>query len=181
MSMQNNTQSSEPIMLAQAGAASASSNNDAGFKLPGNDAASAGGNAASSSAAATAANGASGAGNSGTAAGNGAVTGAPGIEGAAQADTSTRDLTLGGGIFLVLLLAFFFARGAYVNHLVARRVAPSSAGSAGWMLFIGLSFLSASLVLALINSAKYLSFWVTGPLLLVGFGTLIGAVLTGRR
>ncbi len=132
---------------------------DAGFKLPGADAASAPPASASTS----------------------APVATTTIEGAPQSDTATRDLTLGGGIFLVLLLAFFFARGAYVNHLVARRVAPSSAGSAGWLLFIGLSFLSASLVLALINSAKYLSFWVTGPLLLVGFGTLIGALLTGRR
>lgn len=139
---------------------------DAGFKLPGADAASAPPVSATSSAPVASA--------------PAPVTGTS-IEGAPQSDTSTRDLTLGGGIFLVLLLVFFFARGAYVNHLVARRVAPSSAGSAGWLLFIGLSFLSASLVLALINSAKYLSFWVTGPLLLVGFGTLIGALLTGRR
>jgi hypothetical protein len=135
---------------------------DAGFRLPGNDAASAPPATTTTTTTTAPAPGTS-------------------IEGAPQNDTSTRDLTLGGGIFLVLLLAFFFARGAYTNHLVARRVAPSSAGSAGWLLFVGLSFLSASLVLALINSAKYLNFWITGPLLLVGFGTLIGALLTGRR
>lgn len=163
------SEQAKPIMLAQASnsaasGSSASSGNDAGFRLPGSD------GSAGSSAAAVAGNTAS------------ANTAAPiGIEGARELDTSTRDLTLGGGIFLVLLLAFFFARGAYVNHLVARRVAPSSAGSAGWLLFIGLSFLSASLVLALINSAKYLNFWVTAPLLLVGFGCLVGALLTGRR
>lgn len=103
------------------------------------------------------------------------------LAGAPQIDTSARDLTLGGGIFFVLLLAFFFARGAYVNHLVARRVAPSSAGSAGWLLFVGLSFFSAAVVLALINSAKYLSFGITVPLVVVGLATLIGAVLVGRR
>jgi hypothetical protein len=165
------SEQAKPIMLAQASTAAASGSiagsspgNDAGFRLPGNDA------AASSAAAAGSANAGA------------TTTAAPiGIEGARELDTSTRDLTLGGGIFLVLLLAFFFARGAYVNHLVARRVAPSSAGSAGWLLFIGLSFLSASLVLALINSAKYLNFWITAPLLLVGLGCLIGALLTGRR
>jgi hypothetical protein len=105
-----------------------------------------------------------------------------GIEGVQQAaDTSARDLTLGGGIFLVLLLVFFFARGAYVNHLVARRVAPASAGSAGWLMWIGLAFLSASVVLALINPSQYLRIAITGPLVLVGSGTLIAAVLTGRR
>ncbi len=105
-----------------------------------------------------------------------------GIEGVQQApDTSARDLTLGGGIFLVLLLVFFFARGAYVNHLVARRVAPASAGSAGWLMLIGLAFLSASVVLALINPSQYLRMAITGPLVVVGSGTLIAAVLTGRR
>lgn len=157
-------QSSNP-----SGSGAGNANNDAGFSLPGNEA-----SAAASAAAASASTPATGGGTTGI-----------GIEGVAQApqaaDTSTRDLTLGGGIFLVLLLAFFFARGAYVNHLVARRVAPSSAGSAGWLLFIGLAFLSASVVLALINPDQYLRWAITAPLMVVGFCTLIGAILTGRR
>ncbi len=165
---------------------SPSSTADAGFKLPGADAASAAigssapvANAASATNAASAPVSASAHGNASM--GANASTGTSTIDGAPQTDTSTRDLTLAGGIFLVLLLAFFFARGAYVNHLVSRRVAPGSAGNAGWLLFIGLAFLSGAIVLALINAEKYLSLWVTGPLVLVGLGSLLGAVLTGRR
>ena len=48
-------------------------------------------------------------------------------------DTSARDLVLGAGVFLVLMVVFFFARNAFTQHLVVRRVAPSKAGSAGWL------------------------------------------------
>ena len=44
-------------------------------------------------------------------------------------DTSGRDLAIGGAVFLVLLVIYFFVRNAYVHHLVVKRVAPSSAGS----------------------------------------------------
>ncbi len=169
---------------------SSSNTADAGFKLPGADAASAA-TVATGSSAPAATNAASAPPVPASEPGNASMevnanTGNTGagtstIDGAPQTDTSNRDLTLAGGIFLVLLLAFFFARGAYVNHLVSRRVAPGSAGNAGWLLFIGLAFLSGAIVLALINAEKYLSLWVTGPLVLVGLGSLLGAVLTGRR
>ena len=97
------------------------------------------------------------------------------------ADTSTRDVAIGGAIFLVLLVVFFFARNAFVHHLVVRRVAPSTAGSAGWLLFLGLGFLSAAAVLAIINASKYLTLGVTGPLVFVGLVSLIAALFIGRR
>ncbi|GAB2851968.1 hypothetical protein GCM10027277_20390 [Pseudoduganella ginsengisoli] len=103
------------------------------------------------------------------------------VQGAPATDTSTRDVAVGGAIFLVLLVVFFFARNAYANHLVRRRVAPSSADTAGWLMFFGLSFLSGALVLAIINSSKFLSLAVTGTLLLAGVGALAGAFFTGRR
>lgn len=96
-------------------------------------------------------------------------------------DTSTRDLSIGAAVFLVLLIIYFFARNAYVHHLVVRRVAPSSAGSAGWLMFVGLGFLSAAAVLAIINAARYLTLAVTGPLVAVGVLALIAALLVGRR
>jgi hypothetical protein len=96
-------------------------------------------------------------------------------------DTSARDLALGAGVFLVLMVVFFFARNAFTQHLVVRRVAPSAAGSAGWLLFAGLSFLSAAALLALINAGKYLTLAIAGPLLLVGLAGLVGAALVGRR
>ena len=105
---------------------------------------------------------------------------APG-EGAPATDTSARELAIGGGVFVVLMVVFFFVRNAWTHHLVVRRVAPSAAGSAGWLLFVGLSFVSAAAVLALINASKFLNFAMTGTLVVVGIVSLIGAVLVGRR
>ncbi|UVW28078.1 hypothetical protein [Massilia sp. H6] len=105
------------------------------------------------------------------------TTGAP----APVTDTSTRDLAIGALVFVVLLVVYFFVRNAYVHHLVVRRVAPSSAGSAGWMLFVGLAFLSAAAVLAIINASQFLTFAVTGPLVAVGLIALVAALFVGRR
>ncbi|MFC5511624.1 hypothetical protein ACFPOU_10870 [Massilia jejuensis] len=96
-------------------------------------------------------------------------------------DTSTRDLAIGGAVFLVLLVVYFFVRNAYVHHMVVRRVAPSTAGSAGWLLFVGLSFLSAAVVLAVINASRYLTLGVTAPLVAVGLVALVAALVVGRR
>ncbi|MYN09021.1 hypothetical protein [Pseudoduganella aquatica] len=103
------------------------------------------------------------------------------VQGAPATDTSTRDLAIGGAVFLVLLIVFFFARNAYANHLVRRRVAPSSADTAGWLMFFGLSFLSAAAVLAILNAGKFLTVAITGTLLVFGIAALVGAMLTGRR
>jgi tellurite resistance protein TehA-like permease len=103
------------------------------------------------------------------------------VQGAPATDTSARDLAIGGAVFLVLLIVFFFARNAYANHLVRRRVAPSSADTAGWLMFFGLSFLSAAAVLAILNAGKFLTVAITGTLLVFGIAALVGAMLTGRR
>ncbi|HEX8605487.1 MAG TPA: hypothetical protein VF774_22790 [Pseudoduganella sp.] len=96
-------------------------------------------------------------------------------------DTSTRDIAIGGAVFLFLLVIFFFARNAFANHLVRRRVAPSSADTAGWLLFFGLAFLSAAVVLGFVNSTKFLSVAITGTLLVFGIAAIAGALFTGRR
>ena len=103
------------------------------------------------------------------------------VAGAPVTDTSSRDLAIGGAVFIVLLVVFFFVRNAYVHHLVVRRVAPSSAGSAGWMLFVGLAFLSAAVVLAMVNASKFLTLAVAGPLVAIGVIALVAALFTGRR
>jgi hypothetical protein len=91
------------------------------------------------------------------------------------------DVSRSGAVVVVLLVIYFFVRNAYVHHLVVRRVAPSSAGSAGWLLFVGLSFLSLAAVLAIINAARYLTLAVTGPLVAVGVISLVAALFVGRR
>ena len=98
-----------------------------------------------------------------------------------MSQTSSRDMLIGSGIFVVLLIAFFFARNAYANHLVAKRVSPTTAGSAAWLLFLGLSFLSAAIVLALINAQRFLNVTVTAPLITIGVAALVGTVIVGRR
>ena len=103
------------------------------------------------------------------------------VQGAPATDTSTRDLAIGGAVFLVLLIVFFFARNAYSNHLVRRRVAPSSADTAGWLMFFGLAFMSAAAVLAILNAGKFLTVAITGTLLVLGIASLAGALMTGRR
>jgi len=103
------------------------------------------------------------------------------VAGAPATDTSTRDLAIGGAVFLVLLIVYFFVRNAYVHHMVVKRVAPSAAGSAGWLMFVGLSFVSAAAVLAIINASKFLTFAVTAPLVLVGLVALVAALFVGRR
>jgi hypothetical protein len=97
-----------------------------------------------------------------------------------QTETTARDMAIGSAVFLVLLLVYFFIRNAYVHHLVVQRVAPSSAGSAGWLLFLGLSFLSAAAVLAILN-ARYLTFAITAPLVVVGVAAMAAALFVGRR
>ncbi|NHZ89255.1 hypothetical protein F2P45_09545 [Massilia sp. CCM 8733] len=103
------------------------------------------------------------------------------VLGAPAADTSSRDLAIGGAVFLVLLIVYFFVRNAYVHHLVVKRVAPSTAGSAGWLLFVGLSFVSAAAVLALINASKFLTLAITAPLVAIGLVALGAALFVGRR
>ncbi|TWI64426.1 hypothetical protein IP91_03196 [Pseudoduganella lurida] len=122
----------------------------------------------------------------GTAASNGVGNSASGIEIAPDGqvpatDTSTRDIAIGGAVFLFLLVIFFFARNAFANYLVKRRVAPSSADTAGWLLFFGLAFLSAAVVLGFVNSTKFLNVAITGTLLVFGIAAIGGALVTGRR
>ncbi|AKU24081.1 hypothetical protein [Massilia sp. NR 4-1] len=169
-------QKSNDIQLAQA-------NTDPGFKIPGGDKPAQPGSQPAASASAPAGTPAAPDGS------NGGLSGTPpasGIEvapvaGAPATDTSSRDLIIGGGIFVVLLIIFVFVRNAFANHLVKRRVAPSSADTAGWLLFCGLSFLSAAAVLGIINSDRFLSVAITGTLLVFGIASLVGAALTGRR
>lgn len=99
----------------------------------------------------------------------------------AVTDTSTRDVAIGSAVFVILLVIYFFVRNAYVHHLVVRRVGPSAAGSAGWLMFVGLCFLSAAAVLATINASKYLTLAVTGPLVAVGLIALVATLFIGRR
>ena len=96
-------------------------------------------------------------------------------------DTSSRDLLIGGGILLVLLIAFFFAKNAYANTLVAKRVPPNKANAAGWWLFIFLACISTGVVLSAVSASKFMTPLVLGPLGGVGLLALVLALMSGRK
>jgi len=96
-------------------------------------------------------------------------------------DTSSRDMVIGGGILLVLFIAFFFAKNAFANMLVAKRVPPVKANAGGWWLFIFLASLSTCVVLAGINAAKFMTPLVLGPIAAVGIVALVLTVMSSRK
>ncbi len=98
-----------------------------------------------------------------------------------KADTGPRDLAIGGGVLLVLVIAFFFAKTGYANMLVGKRVAPRSANASGWWLFILLTSLATGGVLAVVDQERFLA-----PIYIAGFVgvallALILMLMTGRR
>lgn len=96
-------------------------------------------------------------------------------------DTSSRDLLIGGGILLVLLIAFFFAKNYYANTLVARRVPPNKANAAGWWLFLFLASLATGVVLSVINSEKFITPLIIGPVAAIGLVALVLMLVSGRK
>lgn len=98
-----------------------------------------------------------------------------------SADTSSRDLLIGGGILLVLFIAFFFAKNAYANTLVVKRVPPNKANAAGWWLFIFLAGLSTGVVLAAVNAAKFMAPLIIGPIAVVSLLALVLSFTAGRK
>ena len=100
---------------------------------------------------------------------------APTLDQVGATDTSSRDTLIGGAVLLILFVAFFFAKNAYANGLVAKRVSPNKANASGWWLFIFLASLATAVVLAAVNAHKFLAPLFMGPLVLVG---LVALVLT---
>jgi hypothetical protein len=97
------------------------------------------------------------------------------------AGASSRDILIGGAILLVLMVAFFFAKNAYANMLVGKRVEPRSANAAGWWLWVFLSLLAVGVVLASVSRSLLMAPFIVGPL---GIGTIVALVLmlmSGKR
>lgn len=96
-------------------------------------------------------------------------------------DTSSRDTLIGGAVLLLLFIAFFFAKNAYANGLVAKRLPPNKANASGWWLFIFLSSLSTAVVLAAVNAHKFLAPLFMAPLVLVALVALLLTFTSSRR
>ena len=94
---------------------------------------------------------------------------------------SSRDLLVGGGVLLVLMVAYFFAKNAYANMLVGRRVEPRSANAAGWWLFIFLTLISVGVVMAAVNRSALMTPFIVGPLALGAIVALVLMLLSSRR
>ena len=106
---------------------------------------------------------------------------APALDPASTSDTSSRDTLVGGVVLLLLFIAFFFAKNAYANGLVAKRVPPNKANASGWWLFIFLASLATGVVLAAVNAHKFLAPLFMGPLVLVGLVALLLTFTSSRR
>ncbi|PLY46880.1 hypothetical protein CSZ94_02805 [Janthinobacterium sp. ROICE36] len=106
---------------------------------------------------------------------------APALDPASTTDTSSRDTLVGGVVLLLLFIAFFFAKNAYANGLVAKRVPPNKANASGWWLFIFLASLATGVVLAAVNAHKFLAPLFMGPLVLVGLVALLLTFTSSRR
>lgn len=87
---------------------------------------------------------------------------------------SSRDIMIGGAILLVLMIAFFFAKNAYANMLVGKRVEPRSANAAGWWLWVFLTLLSVGVILAAVSASVLMTPYIVGPL---GLGAIVALVL----
>lgn len=96
-------------------------------------------------------------------------------------DTSPRDMLIGGGVLLALFVAFFFAKNAYANTLVAKRVSPNGANAAGWWLFVLLASLATGVVLVAINAAKFLTPLILGPVAVLAIVALVLMLTSGRK
>ena len=106
---------------------------------------------------------------------------APALDPVGTTDTSSRDTMVGGVVLLLLFIAFFFAKNAYANGLVAKRVPPNKANASGWWLFIFLASLATGVVLAAVNAHKFLAPLFMGPLVLVGLVALLLTFTSSRR
>jgi hypothetical protein len=92
-----------------------------------------------------------------------------------------REYIIAGGVLVVLIAAFFFAKRAYANYLAGKRVAPGAASAAGWWLFIFLTGLAVAAILSILNADKFVSWIFLGPLAAICLLSLILMFITGRR
>lgn len=96
---------------------------------------------------------------------------------------SSKDMMIGAGALLVLVIIFFFIRISFVNYLIgpSMKRSPNNAGLAGWGLLGGLTFASAIGCAALV-SKTYLTLPVIialSVLSLISFVTAL--VVAGKK
>jgi len=90
-------------------------------------------------------------------------------------------MAVAGGVLLVLLVAFFFAKNAYANALVGQKIAPKSANAGAWWLFILLTSLATISVLSVVDQVRFLTVLFVSPFALVALISLSLMLVTSRR
>jgi len=65
---------------------------------------------------------------------------------------ATTDIAIGAGVFVVLLVIFFFAKLATTRGLQSRYAAPGPASEAGWMLFAWLAVTALLGIVAVVGN-----------------------------
>lgn len=98
-----------------------------------------------------------------------------------EVDASAREMIIGSGVLLVLVIGFFFAKNAFATSLVGKRVAPNRASAAGWWLFIFLSVVAAGLVGSVVDQNRFLSFVFMIPLAVLAVVSLVLTLILSRR
>ncbi|QIB33723.1 hypothetical protein [Ancylobacter pratisalsi] len=99
---------------------------------------------------------------------------------------STGEVIVAGGLFLALLVPFFFVKLSVTRGLQTRYAPPGPASEAGWLLFAWLAF-TALVVIATTLGGLWLRYVVIGPagavslLLLILFIRKRGLALSTRR
>lgn len=93
------------------------------------------------------------------------------------ANTSTRDILIGGAVLIVLLIIFFILKNMHVKNLVGKKLSVNKAETAGWWLFLLLANLASATILITVNSAKFLTLFVLGPIGLFSLIALIAWLL----
>lgn len=95
--------------------------------------------------------------------------------------TSNKEIAIGVGLFLGLMMVFVFARNAFVNYLVGtHKRSPNSAGMAGWGLFGSLLFIDLMCSIALVNS-DYLTSVIVIPLSILSMIFFVVALYVAIR
>ncbi len=98
-----------------------------------------------------------------------------------SAATNTRDIAIGVGVLLVLMVVFFFVKNGYANWLVGRRVSPRSANAAGWWLFLFLIALAVGGIFPLVSQTSFLSIPFLAPVGVLALASLVMLLVSSRR
>jgi hypothetical protein len=89
-------------------------------------------------------------------------------------------LLAAGGTLVLVLLASNLVRRTFMRHARARGADMRAADTAGWLIFLGLSFLGGA-VLGVLNLSKFLNLALSSTLLVFGLAALAGGLFIGRR